>query len=49
MTRLSDFPKEETVNSHIVIADLMAKAEVSVNNAHNILSLLACKERELKM
>ena len=38
--------KEDKVNSCIGVARLMAKAEASVNEAHNISLSLACKAKE---
>ena len=49
VTSLSDLLKEEKQKSRIVVADLMARAEASMHDAHDLSSLLARKEKELEL
>ena len=48
LTSLSDLRKEEKHKPRIVVADLMARAEASMSDVHDLSSSLACKEKELE-
>ena len=49
VTSLSNLLKEEKEKLRIVVADLMARAEAAMNDAHNLSSSLARKEKELEL